>query len=207
MKKIYLSLIVFIILISLFGCGENNEVKKTVKAPGTFESYIGKYYDNVYKDFKKAGFKNVSTEKSKDIKGNSEFKEGAIESIVVNGNKKYSTGTKYSDDVKVVIRYHSKAEFTANINIDLKKNLLFSKYDVYFIVDGSTKEIIEHGSDKVYKYELTYGKHILTFASVDDNDIKGEVELDVKINLEASYIIKYKMDKVKIKTDYVDYKI
>lgn len=28
MKKIYLSLIVFIILISLFGCGENNEVKK-----------------------------------------------------------------------------------------------------------------------------------------------------------------------------------
>ena len=29
----------------------------------------------------------------------------------------------------------------------------------------STKEIIEHGSDKVYKYELTYGKHILTFAS------------------------------------------
>ena len=42
MKKIYLSLIVFIILISLFGCGENNEVKKTVKAPGTFESYIGK---------------------------------------------------------------------------------------------------------------------------------------------------------------------
>ena len=34
MKKIYLSLIVFIILISLFGCGENNEVKKTVKAPG-----------------------------------------------------------------------------------------------------------------------------------------------------------------------------
>ena len=97
MKKIYLSLIVFIILISLFGCGENNEVKKTVKAPGTFESYIGKYYDNVYKDFKKAGFKNVSTEKSKDIKGNSKFKEGAIESIVVNSNKKY-----YSDRKSVV---------------------------------------------------------------------------------------------------------
>lgn len=57
MKKIYLSLIVFIILISLFGCGENNEVKKLLRHPVLLNHTLGSIMIMYIKILKKLDLK------------------------------------------------------------------------------------------------------------------------------------------------------
>lgn len=207
MKKICLLLMIVTVLACLFGCGGSKEDKPVmVKAPNTAEAFDGCDWMPVYEEFEKAGFTNITTEELKDIDGNVVFEEGAISGITIDGDSEYSIDAEYDSNVEVLITYHSLAEFETNIHINFEGNLLLSKYDVDFNMDELNEGTMEHGEDGDYDLTLTYGKHTITFARTDDSDVKGEVSIDVTSNLEASYSISCKSDKIKVELDYIDYK-
>ena len=67
----------------------------------------GKDYQDIVNNFKEKGFKNIETEKLKDLITGWITKDGEVESVSVDGDKDYSPNVWYSNNVKVVITYHT----------------------------------------------------------------------------------------------------
>ena len=74
----------------------------------------GQNYEDVVQLFKEAGFGNIELQVDYDIVFGFLAKENTIESITVNGDKKFSEGYTYSVDVPVVITYHAKSSDKPN---------------------------------------------------------------------------------------------
>ena len=81
---------------------------KQIKAPALAEKFVGMDYEDVVKNFKNAGFKNIETKPLKDMIidiGASHV--GDVKSISIRGNIDYDTETLYNETDAVIIYYHS----------------------------------------------------------------------------------------------------
>lgn len=110
MRKI---LSVFIVgsIITLIGCtGGTNQHEGEAKTPSGSSVQEGRDYKEVMKDFEDHGFNNIMTKKKEDLVTAWLTKDGEVESVSVDGDKDYSSDKWYSDDVKVVITYHTFPE-------------------------------------------------------------------------------------------------
>ncbi|MEH6993712.1 hypothetical protein V7075_13520 [Neobacillus drentensis] len=107
MKKI-ISIFIACIIITLVGCaGDSNEHEGEAKTPSGSSIQKGRDYQEVVNDFKGKGFKNIKTEKLEDLITGWLTKDGQVESVSVDGDKDYSPDVWYSNNVKVVITYHT----------------------------------------------------------------------------------------------------
>ena len=105
MKKI-ISIFIACIIITLVGCaGDSHEGE--AKTPSGSSIQKGRDYQEVVNDFKEKGFKNIKTEKLEDLITGWMTKDGEVESVSVDGDKEYSPDVWYSNDVEVVITYHT----------------------------------------------------------------------------------------------------
>jgi Domain of unknown function (DUF4839) len=110
MKKI-ISIFIAFIIISLVGCaGDSNEHEGEAKTPSGSSVQKGRDYKKVVKEFKENGFKNVSKKKQEDLITGWLTKDGEVESVSVDGDTDYSPDEWYSNDVEVVITYHTFPE-------------------------------------------------------------------------------------------------
>ncbi|MCV9885132.1 DUF4839 domain-containing protein [Metabacillus halosaccharovorans] len=107
MKKI-ISIFIACIIITLVGCaGDSNGHEGEAKTPSGSSTQKGRDYIEVVNDFKEKGFKNIKTEKMEDLITGWLTKDGQVESVSVDGDKDYSSDVWYSNDVEVVITYHT----------------------------------------------------------------------------------------------------
>ena len=107
MKKI-ISIFIACIIITLVGCaGDSNGHEGEAKTPSGSSIQKGRDYQEVVNDFKEKGFKNIETEKLEDLITGWMTKDGEVESVSVDGDKDYSPDDWYSNNVKVVITYHT----------------------------------------------------------------------------------------------------
>ncbi|MCM0648411.1 hypothetical protein NBE98_08495 [Clostridium swellfunianum] len=104
MKRIVIVLIACILVIALVGCGGHEGEAKT---PSGSSVQKGRSYQEVVNDFKGKGFKNIKTEKLEDLITGWLTKDGEVDSVSVSGDKGYSPDVWYSNDVEVVITYHT----------------------------------------------------------------------------------------------------
>ncbi|MCC5804112.1 DUF4839 domain-containing protein [Rossellomorea vietnamensis] len=96
-------------IITLVGCsGDGHEGE--AKTPSGSSVQKGRDYEEVVKDFKEKGFKNTKTEKVEDLVTGWLTKDGEVESVSVDGDQDYSPDDWYSNDVEVVITYHTFPE-------------------------------------------------------------------------------------------------
>lgn len=110
MRKI-ISVFVVCIIIALVGCsGGSSGHEGEAKTPSGSSVQEGKDYKEVIKEFKDRGFNNINTKKQEDLITAWLTKDGEVESVSVDGDKDYSANEWYSDDVKVVITYHTFPE-------------------------------------------------------------------------------------------------
>lgn len=78
------------------------------------------------------------------------------------------------------------------LSINFKKNLLFSKYDLYFYIDGIKISSITHGESIRRIYRINSGKHTLKFEKTDDPSINIETSIiidkdsSIKMKLQTS---------------------
>ncbi|MGG3916019.1 DUF4839 domain-containing protein [Rossellomorea vietnamensis] len=108
MKKI-ISIFIACIIITLVGCsGDGHEGE--AKTPSGSSVQKGRDYEEVVNEFKEKGFKNMRTEKLEDLVTGWLTKDGEVESVSVDGDQDYSPDQWYSNDVEVVITYHTFPE-------------------------------------------------------------------------------------------------
>ena len=89
---------------------------RKIAVPMSFKETRGSNYKDVQKAFKDAGFTNVSTEVKRDIITGWLTDDGEVESVVVDGDKKYDCGDEYKLNSKVVITYHAFGNSMSNLN-------------------------------------------------------------------------------------------
>ena len=116
MKRVIkgLSLLMVLVVSSFLfiGCACSEEHEGECKPPGS--SMIGKNYQDVKTQFETAGFKNVTTEPIEDLITGWVNKDGAVETVSIDGDDSYSNKKWYKDDAKVVIRYHTFSKDAQN---------------------------------------------------------------------------------------------
>lgn len=123
MKKLISIFIVFVI--SLMGCaGDSERHEGEAKTPSGSSFYEGSDYQEAVDDFTEKGFKNIKTEKIEDLITGWLTKDGEVESVSVDGDKDYSPGDWYSENVEVIITYHTfpKEEKSENESSDEKNS-------------------------------------------------------------------------------------
>lgn len=90
------------------------EIKDTitgdVRTPLKAKDCEDKDYEDVKRQFEEAGFTNITLEKDEDLKIAVLHDDGDVESVTVDGDKKFDKGDKYSPDAEVVITYHTYPE-------------------------------------------------------------------------------------------------
>ncbi|ART75166.1 hypothetical protein B4U37_03515 [Sutcliffiella horikoshii] len=109
MKKI-IGIIIACILITLVGCAGDSGHEGEAKTPSGSSVQEGRDYQEVVDEFKEKGFNNIKTEKLEDLITGWLTKDGEVESVSVDGDKDYSPDVWYSNDVEVVITYHTFPE-------------------------------------------------------------------------------------------------
>ena len=79
------------------------------------------------------------------------------------------------------------------IDLDMKGNLFFSKYDVTLSIDQEHIADIPHGRSLTKKISVKPGRHTLIFAKSDTQDIVSEMPVDIQ---EYSYLVgSFSVDK------------
>lgn len=99
---------IILLIITLVSCtGNSDKHEGEAKTPSGSSIQKGRDYQEVVNEFKEKGFKNVETEKLKDLVTGWLVKDGEVESVSVDGDKDYSADDWYLNNVKVVITYHT----------------------------------------------------------------------------------------------------
>lgn len=108
MKKVVCIFVTFIMIIALTGCsGGSNTHEGEAKTPSGSNVQKGRNYQSVADDFEKKGFINIKTKALDDLVTGWLTKDGEVESVSVDGDEKYSADKWYSNDVEVIITYHT----------------------------------------------------------------------------------------------------
>ncbi|AGX06471.1 MULTISPECIES: DUF4839 domain-containing protein [Bacillus] len=107
--KIIISIFLSFIIITLMGCAGNSH-EGEAKTPSGSSIQKGSDYQAVVNVFKEQGFKNIKIKKLEDLITGWLTKDGEVESVSVDGDKEYSPDVWYSNDVEVVITYHTFPE-------------------------------------------------------------------------------------------------
>ncbi len=107
MKRIFFIIITLNIIMSiLVGCDSKGH-EGEAKTPSGSEIQHGRNYEDVLEEFENSGFVNIKTEKIDDLVFGWITKDGAVESVSVDGDTEYSPDKWYPADVEIVIKYHT----------------------------------------------------------------------------------------------------
>ncbi len=72
--------------------------------------------------------------------------------------------------------------YDVDVTIACLENLVFSRYNVNVIIDGSNKGTLPHGSTERYTMHVKKGTYKIQFESSEDKSIIGQVILDIHQN-------------------------
>lgn len=92
-------------------------------------------------------------------------------------------------------------KYKVKIHIDFTENLVFSKYDVKVTCDEES-ELLEHGEDKDFVFELDKGEKEIIFAKSSDSDINEKVKINVTSDMEIGYKISCHYDSIDVNLLY-----
>lgn len=264
-----------------------DESQLIINSPQEATNYSGQDYYKVQKELEQAGFKNITTQKLKDLtEGNIDL-NGLIDLVSIDDDTEYTSETNFSPYSKVVISYHtlkeveiplssdatqnikhpdlaklfSDAGFTnitvdmaydqdpdtlegdfynevtvgnllsfhagssipyntsisilchmpyekydATIHIDFAPNLIFSKYDVDYELDGKKLGTMVHGTDTDIELRLKEGTYVLSFKENGSVSNCTDVELNLTDDFEAEYDLFCHNGNINLYCEYQEYK-
>lgn len=110
----------------------------------------------------------------------------------VNANETENHYSAKNDDCyKISIEYVGNSimkvnvyeqEYDININVECVENLLFSKYNVKVYIDEDYEDTLTHGTTETYETVLKKGNHTFKFVSDENDDVVGEVKININKN-------------------------
>lgn len=86
------------------------KIKPPISSTEAINDYDGKKsnYNDLKSKFEEAGFKNIALYPIEDIKVGIFTKDGAVESITIDGKDSFKKSNIFSSNAKIVIKYHTK---------------------------------------------------------------------------------------------------
>ena len=120
-----------------------------------------------------------------------------VSTTITSTTTKVTTSTQTTSSTKVTTSTQTtsstKATTTTNKNvptyegnnlltIDIKcdENLIFSRYDINVLLDGSYIGTISHGSSNTFDLKVSLGSHNIRFENVTDDSVFGEYHISVE---------------------------
>ena len=110
MKKIVMFMIAAIMTFLLIACSDSQTHDGEAKTPSASGAQKGRDYQSVVEDFEERGFTNISLVALDDLITGRLTKDGEVENVSVDGDENYSADKWYSNDVEVIITYHTFSE-------------------------------------------------------------------------------------------------
>ena len=89
-------------------------------------------------------------------------------------------------------------ENAVTLHLELKDNLIFSKYDADVYIDSKYCTSLKQGSRRTIYCSLPSGKHTIKAQKQDDSSIFGEAEYNISGDIGISLTFKAKKDRVNI---------
>lgn len=164
-------------------------------------------FNDIYNLFSEEGFENIDVTEKYDLNPD-KSNDKSVNEITINDNSSFEKSDKFPFDAKVLITCHYPYRFfDATIKVNFLPNLVFSKYDVVFSVDG--KKIGQHKHGESWKDELRLreGERTITFTNTEDSAVLGKMKLKIDNDLEAKYTISCHDDRIDVEEEYVDREI
>lgn len=209
MRKTLVPILSILMAISLSACGgtpvtEETPVSIAVFAPCSSIDCDGQNQADLIGNFNEAGFRNIETERVEDLAYSDADMLDTVLSVSIAGQTDFTQGQEFDEDDEVRICYHAFRKCNVAVHVDFVPNLIFSKYDVNFLLNSSKQDRLEHGVDKDIEITVDPGEYIITFESADSSSVKGEVVLTIDCDIDASFKITCFSEKVSVETLYVD---
>lgn len=110
MKKIVMFMVTATMMFSFIACSDSRSHDGEAKTPSASGAQKGRDYRSVVEDFEERGFTNISLVALDDLITGWLTKDGEVENVSVDGDENYSADEWYSNDVEVIITYHTFSE-------------------------------------------------------------------------------------------------
>lgn len=178
---------------------------KRINIPFSSEEAKNMDADTLVTALKNAGFMKVSTDEVYDLDPDS-FHGESEQSVSIDGISSFEKNEKFLPDSTVrVVTHRPYQKYSLKIEINFVENLIFSRYDVNFEINGHT-ERLSHGVDAAFDLHLQEGMYTLTFSSVESASIQTSVTINLTGDTEAGYKISCFNDKITVETLYIENK-
>ena len=128
MKKIVMLMIAAIMTFLLIACSDSQTHDGEAKTPSASGAQKGRDYQSVVEDFEERGFTNISLVALDDLITGWLTKDGEVENVSVDGDENYSADKWYSNDVEVIITYHTFSEESDLEEDEESKESISEKY-------------------------------------------------------------------------------
>ena len=159
--------------------------------------------DTLVAMFLDAGFINVTAEEVIDLDPDT-TKEAFKNEVTIGVETQFLEGNEFPFDAEVSIVCHKPfVKHKVEIRVDFIPNLLFNKYDVTVLVDGTSQYTLDHGEDYEFELSLKEGTHTIAFQKDGDPSVAGKLTLDVKQGITASCKILCFSDEISAEKEYV----
>lgn len=93
-------------------------------------------------------------------------------------------------------------KYKVKIVVNFTENLIMDKYNVNMYL-GKNEELLNHGQNGEFEYELEKGEYVIKFQSTTNTNVYNEVKLNVKGETEVSYKINTHKSTIDIKQLYI----
>ena len=177
MKKQYLIVIIFILVMSLCACSqeeiamldtepismqENEPIVTTevvLHSPHLADAYRELDYTQAENVLREAGFTNIELCAVDDITSDSNISDGTVESVTINGSTDYTNETEFDRNTKVVIIYHNIPKIAVPLDSNAATEQYYMDVGKLFFDAGFTnivtEEVYDLSADSDYETKLT----------------------------------------------------
>lgn len=188
MKKAFIPVIFILVLSILIGCSSENDDR--IKMPSSSKSYKGTNYQEVISELEGAGFTNIQTEVLDDLVTGWLTKDGEVKQVSVDGDTTFSTDSKYTADVEIIVTYHTYPEEPKNPGQEVESNeqptdslkdsspITLENNEEFAVVLSTKDEVSSVYKDFAEKYKgktIEFDGHISDVAPYKDYDTRFNV--------------------------------
>lgn len=159
----------------------NPERISDIEIPDSSDSYTGRDYSDVRREFQKAGFSNITLAPKYDLSLFRTAKKGEIQFVSINGSNTFAKGGWVPSTTEVTITYHAEdVKYIGKNYLDVESSLKEMGFTTRLnpLNDLSAREMKKDGS--------------VESVSINGNDFSNSTEL----NLLDTVIISYHSEKV-----------
>lgn len=183
---------------------EETVEETTLAIPLSSEEFASMDYATAKNTLEESGFANISLEKAEELKYDEADKLDTVKEISIDGATSFLAGDTVDENAYVTISYYAYAKCTVNVHVEFISNLLFNKHDVRYSFGDYAEGVMAHGENLDLEVSVEPGEYRLLFTDEENDASNGEIVVNVKGDMNASYGIRCESEAIETYTVYIE---